>query len=61
MDTNDLGTLGLITVTFAMPLLVLGADDRRKRRIRRRPVQQRMHASRQARFQAHPIAPIRRR
>ena len=38
MDTADLGTLCLMTVTFAMPLLVLAADDLDKRRRSRRPV-----------------------
>jgi hypothetical protein len=60
MDTNDLGTLGLTTVTFAMPLLVLIADDLRKRRLSRRPVPKRVYPSRRTRSQAHPMAQIRR-
>ena len=56
MDTNDLGTLGLITVTFAMPLLVLVADDLRKRRLSRRPVPKHLQSSRRTRSQAHPMA-----
>jgi len=60
MDTNDLGTLGLTTVTFAMPLLVLIADDLRKRRLSRRPVPKRVHPSRRTRSQAHPTDQTRR-
>jgi hypothetical protein len=60
MDTNDLGTLGLITVTFAMPLLVLIVDDLRKRRLRQRPVKQRLNGSRRTRSQAHPMPDLRR-
>ena len=60
MDTNDLGMLGLITVTFAMPLLVPIADELRKRRLSRRPVPKRVLASDPTRSQAHPMAEIRR-
>lgn len=42
MDTNDLGTLGLTTVTFAMPQLVLVAVDLRQCRLCRRPVAKRV-------------------
>lgn len=60
MDTKDLGTLGLITVTFALPLLVLVADDLHERRLSRRPVPQRAQASRRTRPQARPMAQNRR-
>ena len=55
METNDLGTLGLITVTFAMPLLVLIVEDLRKRRLSRRLVAKRARPSKRTRFQAHPV------
>jgi len=60
MDTNELGTLGLITVTFAMPLLVLAVNDFRSRQPRRRPVPKRYQAPGRTRSQAHPMDPIRR-
>jgi hypothetical protein len=60
MDANDLGMLGLTTVTFAMPLLVLVADDVRKRRLSRRLVPKHVRSSRRTRFQAHPMAEFRR-
>jgi hypothetical protein len=55
MEANDLGMLGLITATFAMPLLVLALDDHLKRRVSRRPVAKRGYAAKGARYQAHPI------
>ena len=60
MDTNYLGTLGLTTLTFAMPLLVLIADDFRKRRLDRRPVSKRVYPSRRIHSQAHAMADLRR-
>jgi hypothetical protein len=60
MDTIQLGTLGLTTLTFAMPLLVLVADDLKKRRVSRRPVPKRVYPSRRTTSQAHPMADIRR-
>ncbi len=60
MDTNELGTLGLITVTFAMPLLVLAVHDLRNRQPRRRPVPIRAQAPRRTRSQAHPIQHVQR-
>jgi hypothetical protein len=53
MDTHDLTTIGLITITFAIPLLAPLADDIRKRRLARRLVPQRVVAGRPSRDQAH--------
>ena len=60
MDTDSLGTLGLITMTFAMPVLLVAVDDRRTRLLRRRPVVLRAYASQRTRSQAHPMVNVHR-
>jgi hypothetical protein len=60
MDSNDLGTLGLIILTFALPLLAPLVDDLHQHRPGRRPVARRVPASRRTRSQGHPIGRIRR-
>ena len=60
MDATNLGTLGLVTATFAMPLLVLVIDDIHRSRHSRRPATRRVQAPGRTQFQAHPMGPTRR-
>ena len=60
MDTTNLGIVGVVTATFAIPLLVVVADDLHKDRHRRRPVTKLEQESRRTRSRGHPMGDTRR-